>query len=65
MKPSYNTELPLILLDVKKANEILDVAKWNERDVDGVRMKMMGGKKVRLELELAFPFYNPEWERWL
>lgn len=61
MKPSYNSDLPLILLDVKKANEILDGAKWNERDQDGVRMKMLDGKKIRLELELAFLSTTPEW----
>lgn len=61
MKPSYNADLKLIPLDVKKANDMLDVAKWNERDNDGVRMKMLEGKKVRLELELTFLSTTPEW----
>ncbi|MBK7965978.1 MAG: hypothetical protein IPK10_12325 [Bacteroidetes bacterium] len=61
MKTSYNAELKLIPLDVKKANEMLDAAKWNVRDNDGVRTKMLNGKKVRLELELTFLSTTPEW----
>lgn len=61
MKPSYNSDLKLIPLDVKFANEILDAAKWNVRDNDGVRIKMLNGKKVRLEFELAFLSTTPEW----
>lgn len=61
MKPSYNTDLKLIPLDVIKANELLDAANWNVRDNDGVRTKMLNGKKVRLELELAFLSTTPEW----
>ena len=62
MKPSYNSTLTLIPFDVKTATSILDKAGWNSFDSDGIRMKTINGKKVRLEFELAFLSAVPEWK---
>ncbi len=62
MKSSCNLSLKLIPFDVKAANVLLDEAGWITRDNDGVRTKIVAGKKERLELELLYMSVIPDWK---
>jgi ABC-type transport system substrate-binding protein len=49
---SYNDTLPPILYDPAKAAQLLDEAGWIDQDGDGIREKMIDGRKVNLEFEI-------------
>jgi len=49
---AYNDTLPLIPYDPAKAAQLLDEAGWIDRDGDGIREKMIDGRKVNLEFEI-------------
>ena len=48
-KPYYNNALTPIPFDLKKANDLLDESGWVDNDGDGVRDKMVNGKKAKTE----------------
>jgi peptide/nickel transport system substrate-binding protein len=62
MKKSYNNELPLIDYNINKAAELLKAAGWKDSDNDGVLDKIINGKKLKLEIELAYLTTQPEWK---
>lgn len=62
MKSSYHDKLPLIPFDIERANRILDSAGWDKKDAEGVRMKSVGGKVHKLELELLYLSVVPDWK---
>ncbi|MEM6271275.1 MAG: ABC transporter substrate-binding protein [Bacteroidota bacterium] len=47
----YNDNLKPVPFDIDKAKSLLDEAGWTDSDADGVRDKVIGGKKVPLEIE--------------
>lgn len=49
-----NDKLPQIPYDIEKAKQLLDEAGWKDSDGDGVRDKMIDGKKV----DFKFTFMN-------
>ncbi len=49
---AYNDTLPPISYDPQKAAMLLDEAGWKDTDGDGVRDKVIEGKKVPLEFEI-------------
>lgn len=49
---SYNDTLPPIPYDPAKAAQLLDEAGWIDQDGDGIREKMIDGRKVNLEFEI-------------
>lgn len=51
-RPEYNKDLKPIGQDVKKAVELLDEAGWKDTNGDGVRDKVILGKRVELELDM-------------
>lgn len=50
--PWYNRELPLIPFDLDKARALLDEAGWTDSDGDGIRDKMIDGRKTPFEFAL-------------
>jgi peptide/nickel transport system substrate-binding protein len=59
MKPYYNKDITPVPYDVAKATALLDEAGWKDSDGDGMRDKMIDGKKVDLTFELKYPSGNP------
>ena len=59
MKAYYNKDLSPIPFDVAKATALLDEAGWKDSDGDGLRDKMLNGKKVDLTIDLKYPSGNP------
>lgn len=59
MKPYYNKDLAPIPYDVEKAKTLLEAAGWKDSDGDGVRDKMIDGKKTDLTIELKYPSGSP------
>jgi len=49
---AYNDTLPPIPYDPAKAAQLLDEAGWIDQDGDGIREKMIDGRKVNLEFEI-------------
>ncbi|MDP4197975.1 MAG: ABC transporter substrate-binding protein [Bacteroidota bacterium] len=45
--PEYNHDLPLIPYDPQRAEHILDSLDWKDHDGDGIRDKVIGGKRVK------------------
>ena len=46
IRPEYNRDLPLIPFDPAKAQHILDSLDWKDHDGDGIRDKIIDGKRV-------------------
>jgi ABC-type transport system substrate-binding protein len=44
--PEYNHDLPIIPYDPQRAEKILDSLDWKDHDGDGIRDKMIDGKRV-------------------
>jgi peptide/nickel transport system substrate-binding protein len=61
LKSSFDSSLSLIPFNPTAAAKLLNDAGWVDNDKDGIREKMMDGKKVKLSLELAFLSVMPEW----
>lgn len=51
-KGAYNESLPPIPYDPQKAAQLLDEAGWKDSDGDGVREKVIDGKKIPLEFDI-------------
>ncbi len=52
-KKFLNADLKPIAHDVEGAVKLLEENGWTEKDNDGIRFKMLNGKKVRLDFEVA------------
>lgn len=44
--PEFNKDLPMVPYNPERAKQILDSLDWKDHDGDGVRDKMIGGKRV-------------------
>lgn len=53
-KSYYNKNLKKFDYNLEKAGQILDEAGWKDSDGDGVRDKVIEGKKTKLELQYKF-----------
>ncbi len=62
LKKSYNKSIPLVPYDVSAANKLLDEAGWKDSDENGIRDKIIDGKLVQLEIELAYLTSQVEWK---
>ena len=51
-RPEYDTALPTIPYDLDKARALLDQAGWKDTVGDGVRDKVVDGKKVKMEFNI-------------
>ncbi|MCB0510405.1 MAG: hypothetical protein H6579_03105 [Chitinophagales bacterium] len=54
-KPYYNKNIALYPYDLNKAKALLDESGWIDADGNGIREKMVDGKKVDLKLEFLLP----------
>ena len=52
MKPYYHKELKPYTYSLDKANTLLDAAGWKDTDGDGIRDKVLNGKKTKLSFKL-------------
>ena len=62
LKKSCDTTLALIPFDPVRAGELLEQAGWKDSDNNGVRDKLIEGKRKQLEIELAYLSVQPEWK---
>jgi len=53
-KKYYNKNLKKFDFDLNKANQILDEAGWKDTDGDGIRDKVIEGKKTALEIQYKY-----------
>lgn len=51
-RPEYDTTLPFIEYDLSETRRLLDEAGWKDTDGDGVRDKVVDGKKIKMEFNL-------------
>lgn len=51
-RPEYDTTLPMIPYDLAKARTLLEKAGWKDTDNDGMRDKVVNGKKVQMEFTI-------------
>jgi peptide/nickel transport system substrate-binding protein len=54
LQKTYNKDLKPFAYDIAKANALLDGAGWKDSDGDGIRDKMINGKKVPLTVEFKY-----------
>lgn len=59
LKKTYNKNLQPIPFDPVKASQLLDECGWVDTDKNGIRDKMVDGKKVELSFELVYQAANP------
>lgn len=53
-KPYYNKNLPDIKFDTEKAKSLLEEAGWKDTDNDGIRDKVVNGKKMSLKVQYKY-----------
>ncbi len=51
-RPEYDTTLPFIEYDLSETRRLLEEAGWKDSDGDGIRDKVVDGKKVKMEFNL-------------
>ena len=54
LKPTFNTKLKPIVLDIERAKQLLSDAGWADSDNDGILDKKINGKTIPLEFELLY-----------
>lgn len=59
VKKEYNTNLTPIAYDVNKAISLLEEAGWKDTDRNGIRDKIVDGKKLQFDVELVYQAGNP------
>ncbi len=62
LKYDYNTSLQAIPVDVEKAKKLLDDAGWKDIGDDGIRAKVIDGKKVKFSFTINYEA-NPQWKQ--
>ncbi len=62
LKEEYNQELTLIPFDLEEAKRLLDEAGWIDTDNDGIRDKVIDGKKVQFEFNLSYMTTTVDWK---
>jgi peptide/nickel transport system substrate-binding protein len=62
LKKESNPALKIIPYNVKVASDLLDKSGWRDSDNDGIRDKIINGKKTDLIIELAYLSVIPEWK---
>jgi peptide/nickel transport system substrate-binding protein len=55
LQPVYNTNLKAYEFDLAKAGQMLDAAGWKDTDGDGIRDKVLNGKKTPFIVEFKYP----------
>jgi ABC-type transport system substrate-binding protein len=58
---SYNSELKPVAYDLEKAKSLLEEAGWTDTDSDGVRDKLIDGKKVSAKFDLMIYSDSPQY----
>ena len=53
--PAYDKSIPPIAYDLEKAKKLLDDAGWKDTDGDGLRDKVINGKKTQFEFSMLMP----------
>ena len=59
LKKTYNKNLKPIPLNPAEASRLLDESGWVDTDKNGIRDKVLDGKKVQLSFELVYQAANP------
>jgi peptide/nickel transport system substrate-binding protein len=62
LKEEYNTELELIAYDLEGAKKLLDEAGWIDTDGNGIRDKVIDGRKVQFEFGLNYMTTTIDWK---
>jgi len=62
MKPEYNSDLALLSYDVQQAKKLLDDAGWKDSNNDGIRDRLINGKKVEMKLDLNIMNSVVDWK---
>ncbi len=62
LKKESNSALKIIPYNIKKTIQLLDKEGWVDADNNGVREKIINGKKTELIIELAYLSVIPEWK---
>lgn len=62
LKEEYNTDLKLINMDAAQASILLDNSGWKDSDNDGMRDKIIDGKKVDFKFDLLYFTNSPDWK---
>lgn len=62
LKSSCDTTLKLISYTPEETASMLEAAGWTDNDKDGVREKLINGKKQKLQLELVYLSIQNEWK---
>ncbi len=50
----FNKDIPAIDFNLKKSAQLLDEAGWKDKDKNGIREKIIKGKKVELEFSILY-----------
>lgn len=58
-KKGFNKKLVPIPFDINKGSALLDEAGWKDTDNDGIRDKIIDGKKEKFEFKLMYPSDSP------
>jgi len=53
-KPFYNKNIPHYKIDLEKAKALLDEAGWKDTDQDGIRDKVINGKKTPFKVTVKY-----------
>lgn len=58
-KDDYNNDIPLRKFDMQRATALLEAAGWKDSDGDGIRDKILNGRKTPLTLTYNYNSGNP------